>query len=124
MTGRSSGMSRVMLRHFGLEIALLSHASSAGTPSSLYTPWEARSLIETRPITSSSCAFIGRSISLECNAHEARERSALVSMLSPLALLYHLVHELEERAKAFRRLIRLAFSQSVADQQTQLRRVG
>src|SRR5260221_11632775 len=53
-------MSRVSSRQAGAAIAEASHSFSAGMPSSLYTPAEARSLVDTSPTRSSSFAVIGR----------------------------------------------------------------
>src|SRR5690242_16670915 len=57
ISGRSSGMRRFCVRQ-GLAMARANHSSSAGMPSSLYTPLEARSLIETSPISSSSLVAV------------------------------------------------------------------
>src|SRR5258708_4621377 len=54
IAGRSSAISRVSSRHLGAAIALASHSFSEGMPSSLYTPAEARSLMETSPMINSS----------------------------------------------------------------------
>jgi len=60
ITGCSSGMSRFSVCQ-GLAMARENHSSSAGIPSSLYTPLEARSLIDTSPMSSSSpAAVMGR----------------------------------------------------------------
>src|SRR5215470_266711 len=59
ITGRSSGMRRLWVRQ-GLASARPKKSSRAGIPSSLYTPLEARSLIDTSPMSSSSPAAVMR----------------------------------------------------------------
>ena len=73
ITGRSSGIRRFTVFHAGAASAFPNHSSSAGIPSSLYTPCEARSLMETRPISSSSgiVDIAGEYISRESGAMPA-----------------------------------------------------
>src|SRR5688572_584428 len=150
MVGRSSGMRRVMLRHFGATSARSNHCCSAGMPSSLYTPCEARSLIDTRPITSSWSVLIARSISgsneksFVLNASHGDSLPPLVATLSPLVQRpkpgtdhvflsmrlqslvgpKRLIDQLEESAKAARRLAAFSLVERIAHERLQLRGVG
>src|SRR5215471_2728861 len=72
ITGCSSGMRRLTVRHW-LASAREKKSSSAGIPSSLYTPLEARSLIDTSPMSSSSpAAVMDASIRESCGVVLAR----------------------------------------------------
>jgi hypothetical protein len=59
ITGCSSGINRVSLRQ-GEESAAVSHSINPGMPLSSYTPVDARSEIETRPMMSESAVVMAR----------------------------------------------------------------
>src|SRR5690242_6375000 len=95
IAGRSSGMRRLCVRQ-GLAMALANHSSSAGMPSSLYTPLEARSLIETSPISSSSlvAVIVGNLLRIRDDIAQRPEQLAIRSRRpARFALLTGVSHE-------------------------------
>src|SRR5258706_4083719 len=91
ITACSSAMSRVSSRQAGAAIAEASQALSAGTPSSLYTPAEARSLTETRPTMSPSFISLCRKFLEKAKHLPVRARR--------LAFLHFLARVPQQRAQ-------------------------
>src|SRR5581483_8220882 len=105
---RSSGIRRET-NLIGLMTARESQSLRAGSPSSWYTPCEARSLIDTRPTTSCS-VFVVISLLLRASASLQSQRRVLD---------HQLAQRLKQRPRAFRRLARCSFLQRVADERAQ-----
>src|SRR3954452_3829631 len=112
-------MSRVTTCHGELNAAP-SHSCKAGMPLSSYTPLDARSLIDTRPITiSSGCRRMALLVALVIVVFRGfvvgiAVRGRAVRVLDPL----------EQFAEIARRLALLRFLAGVADQRAALLRVG